>query len=240
MKKINFYPGGQPFRSTDFKLLQDNNFFATKSILDGITNHTALLILTGLHITLNEQYEGRIEVTDGVVYNGVELCNVTGAEGLGNATEVYLRPKEQNSSLRPVGGNNQYIFTEKYYEVVITNSPLPTDISISDFTRFTAMLQDDYELKLVYEDIIEDGEINIYSNELGDVLITATYKQQSSVNTYQLPERVIPNHIVSGFYVSTNAVKPLKIDTHGIATLYDVQINDRINIYLKYNMNLPK
>ncbi len=240
MKKINFYPGGQPFRSTDFKTLQDNQLLGFKSILNAIRNTSSPLILTGVEASIHPQYEGKIRVSPGVVFNGAEICSVIGAEGMGSVADVYLRAKVQNSSIRPIAGNNQYIFTEDYFEPIITTEPLPTDIPLSSFSRIIFICADDYEMQLVHEDTIENGEINIYANELGDVLIKATYKQLSTVNTYQLPERVVPDYIVSGCYTCQNAVKPLTINTTGLLTLTGLQVNDEIDIYLCYKKTLPK
>ncbi|MGI6341377.1 MAG: hypothetical protein ACOXZ9_10690 [Bacteroidales bacterium] len=241
MKKLNFYAGGQPFRSTDHKVGQDNLLLAIKSILDGITNSTSLLILTGVQVSIHPNLEGQVIVTPGVVFDGAEMCVVNGAEGLGNATDVYLRRTEQNSSLRLFdNGTSKYVFTERYYDVIITSTPLSSDIAIADFTRITTMRQDDYAMQLVHEDTIENGKINIYANELGDVLIKATYKQLSTINTYQLPERVAPNHIVYGSYTCQNTVKPLSINTGGVLTLMGLQLNDEIDVYLSYKMNLPR
>ncbi|MFZ4548396.1 MAG: hypothetical protein ACOYN4_13205, partial [Bacteroidales bacterium] len=118
MKKLKFIAGGQPFRSTDFEVLQNANIQSFKELLDGMTNELAILSGVASDMPIVEVLNTPFTISAGYVYDLVELCHVPAATFNYNATKVlYLRLQVLDTSERLIGGSTLAVMTERLYNL---------------------------------------------------------------------------------------------------------------------------
>ena len=143
MKKLKFIPGGQPFRSTDFELIQNGIINSIRELFQGITADP--VILSGVTHPDLDGYtsESPFTVTAGAIYDLYEICRVPTATFLYDGTKsLYLRRGEIESSERTIAGSPQNVMLEVVYNLVYATAAVTGDIALSNMSRLRIITGD--------------------------------------------------------------------------------------------------
>lgn len=135
MNRLKAIAGGQPLRSDDWTYIQDAFVNVIKSLVEGMTDKTGVIIIKGLEVSTDATHT---YVSEGVVFDGDELRHVAAAsfetqgvvvDAQGNdAFRLYLTPSSTTSEQRTFKDTTlhdvweQRIYTVGYAETVPTGS----------------------------------------------------------------------------------------------------------------------
>ncbi|MEI6061948.1 MAG: hypothetical protein WCR72_14695 [Bacteroidota bacterium] len=225
MKKLKFLAGGQPFRSTDFEVLQNANLTGVQQLFNGITS--AVTILSGI---AHDSFAGfdpatPFTVTAGYVYDLTEICRVpTASFTYDSSKSLYLRRAVVETSERMVGSSLQYVMTEVIYNLVYIATAALGDIPLSTLPRLTISTSDtlllkqdthDYALGTGFTSALAHG-MYCFRNGFFDCMIVCQFNATSSSGTLcTLPANMRPAFDIVGFYKSGSTIVPLTIRTNG-------------------------
>ncbi len=128
MKRLQFYGGGQPFRSTDFQMMQDEQITAILAVIKAFC--PGACIISG--VTLAGTVSG------GYIYDGVEVCQVVESGVLHEGEFYVLRPiTEQQVPRTFPNGQTHNMVSNRYYQVVSTATMASGDIRYDTMIRLT-------------------------------------------------------------------------------------------------------
>ena len=245
MKKLRYLVGGQPFRSTDFEVIE-SSVAALAAQAFGMVS-AAAFIVSGADNNIPELGTPHEEFTipDGYIFDGSELCRVIGATlEFDDTKSVFLRPETLLTSPRTVNGAQQEVFTEKVYNVVYTVSQAQGDLVYLDLPRVNLLTSDKYAMESKGVANLGSGftgakGVTVYGNDAGDVLLeckfTSTVGTQGNLCTLALENRPAIN--VTGFYRSGNSIMPVTIKTNGEVEVYGPSSSQSNFLYFQFNVN---
>jgi hypothetical protein len=254
MKKLKFLAGGQPFRSTDFEVIQDNIFDQIKLLFDSMT--TAKVILTGVETDWNPDVPGtpgeEFAITEGFIWDGTEVCRVLANAYVYHAGyTLYMRRATEETAYRMVDNAEQAVMIEAYYELLYAyGDPGGGAFPFTDLKTIKVLNEDDYELKYSkgaeltaqYTPVAMDG-MEVYQNSYGDTLLYLNFT--SSLGTggvlCTLPEGARPPMNIYASYRAGNTIQVLIIRTNGEVEVITPSSSLTNTINYRFNTNLiPK
>ena len=225
MKKLKFIAGGQPFRSTDFEVLQNANLQSFKELLDGMTNELAILSGVASDMPIVEVLNTPFTISTGYVYDLVELCRVPAATFNYNATKVlYLRLQVSDTSERLIGGSTLDVMTERLYNLkYYSGAAVGGDISLISVPRLAMVTKDALLIKpdghneSVKSGFTSDAGLYCHQNDCGEALIRCTFTASSGYANplCTLPTEMRPKVDTLGFFKSNNTIQPLMVKADG-------------------------
>ena len=225
MKKLKFLPGGQPFRSTDFELLQNANLTGMHQLLNAAT--AVPVILSGVDFDFSIEYSPAESFTipDGYIYDLSEVCRVPGATfAHDSAKTLYLRRAEVETSERLVGSSYQNVFVEVLYNLVYVSASALGDIRLSDLQKLKFLSDSAITLRQNAHGIelnsgyTANAGSGLYTlqNQANDRMVICYFTATSSTGTLaNLPADMRPAFDQVGWFRSGNVISPLTIRTNG-------------------------
>lgn len=231
MKKLKFLIGGQPFRSTDFEVLQDAGASGLRQLFTGIT--TAPVILSGLDtsglfVVELDPLEA-FTVPAGYIYDLTEICRVPSAVfNYDSAKSLYLRRTETESSQRLVNGVLQYVMVEVTYSLVYAIGATLGDLLLSDIQRLKVITSADLNLIIDTHEIplnlgyapTTGGGLYRLLNSFNERMIICHFTATAASGLLcTLPEEMRPLYDVVGYFRAGNTIMPLTIRTTGAVEL---------------------
>jgi hypothetical protein len=248
MKKLKFLYGGQPFRSTDFELLQQQNMSFVQKLFNSITAVSA--IVSGLEYELPVLGVPGTEFTvaEGYIYDLTEICHVAEATfEFDGSSALYLRPVIVNSALRMVGGTLQNVMEELKYEVIYTDVFSEGDIALEGMGRINLAPRDQGYTQVAVVPLEADS-VTTYGDGLfafvgpgGERAIICYYTSSnigSGVLLCTLPDVMCPAFSVNGLQNSSGSGLPVEINDAGEVTVLIREIDVPIILYLRYNVGI--
>ena len=227
MKKLKFIAGGQPFRSTDFEVLQNANIQSFKELLDGMTNELAILSGVASDMPIVEVLNTPFTISAGYVYDLVELCRVPAATFNFNATKaLYLRLQVLDTSERLIGGSTLAVMTERLYNLqYYSGAAVGGDIALSAVPRLAMVTKDALliqpgghlsSLKTGFTATVGSG-LYCHTNDCGEALIRCTFTATTTSGALcdVLPAEMRPKVETLGFFMAGTSIRPLLIKTDG-------------------------
>lgn len=251
MKKLKFLAGGQPFRSTDFEVIQDAIFDQIKMALDSITTHK--VVLTGVVTDWNPDVPGtpgeEFTITEGFIWDGTEICRVLAYSYLyHNGHILYMRRATEESAARTVGNDEQYVMEEAVYEVLYAAAdPGGGAFPFTDLKTVQVLNEEDYNLKYSkgaelnaqFTPVAMDG-MEVYQNSYGDTLLYLNFTSSLGTGAVlcTLPEGARPPMNIYASYRSGNTVQLLIIRTNGEVAVITPSSSLTNTIHYRFNTNL--
>lgn len=222
MKKLKFIVGGQPFRSTDFRVIQDN---LTNSVLKIIKSASvSFCVLAGIEydLSLDLNPGEEFDVTQGFVFDGSEICTVAAASfNYDAAKSLYLRAIQTDSSPRSVGGLPVNVMEETTYQVVYVTTPAPGDVALDGIERLSIATSvkltpaEQHPITTGAGFTSADGVIP-YADAFGDVTLKCTFTASSATGTLcTLPEELRPSFTWYGAFKAGSGIGAIEIRTNG-------------------------
>ena len=224
MKKILFYAGGQPFKSSDFKIIQDSHYEAFIAMIKGLMGGPC--IISGLQPALS----GPPYPDEGYIYDGTDICYVTKTiVPILNQDNFYiLRPITETDTPRTFySGETRNIVENKYYEVYSGTVALEGEFVLNDLSRMGFILPDTFKLLNQYEASILTGFIGLngysaivilYNAVTKNVMLSASfgpYLNAGSDLLATLPEQVRPEKDIAAFYYDGTVNQAMIIKANG-------------------------
>lgn len=228
MKKLKFLVGGQPFRSTDFEVIQSAAASSISQLFAGITN--APVIVSGI------EWEGvfgsgitdpaeAFNVPSGYIYDLTEVCKVPDATFNYDALKsLYLRKVITDSSPREIGGVMQNVITETIYQLIYITAPSLGDIELSLVKRLHIVSQGDLDLTPDTHGVdLKPGFVAVvgaalygFRNLFKERMIVCSFTATSAAGVLcTLPEYMRPAFSITGNYRAGNSIQPLVIKANG-------------------------
>jgi len=228
MKKLKFIAGGQPFRSTDFEVLQNANLQSFMELLNGMTNELAILSGVESDTPVGEYVNNTLfTISAGYVYDLVEICRVPTATFNYNASNfLYLRLQVLETSERLIGGSPLAVLTERLYNLqYYSGAAVGGDISLISVPRLAMVTKDALlikpgghlsALKAGFTPSVGYG-LYCHQSDCGEALIRCTFTT-NTVNgalCEPLPAEMRPKVDTLGFFKSNNIIQPLMVKADG-------------------------
>lgn len=251
MKKLKFLIGGQPFRSTDFKVIQDAINTGLAQVLGTAVNENVIL-LSGVTFDFAREYTPAQEFTipEGYLWNGQEICRIPQATfNYDSGKQLYLRSSTVETSQRSVGGSSQYVMEEVLFELVYVSSPEQGDILLQGLKRLIIASYEGMKmiqvggavsLKSGFTPVTGSG-LYFFQNAFGDNLIYCRFSATAaSGELITIPSRFIPPVNIPGWYLAGNTMQPLMLKTNGPMEVYGASTSQTNEIMYcwKTNFNL--
>jgi len=249
MKKIKFLAGGQPFRSTDFKVIQDNALVSIAEML-AASSLGNTVIVGGLVFDFAALHDPAdpITVPAGYVFDQVELCRVPETSFTYDAAKsIYLRLTISETSSRTVGGIPQYVIEERMYTVIYTATPILGDVLLSSLTRLTPVTDVSYALnqshgaialQAGYAATLGTGMYAI-ANQHGDIMILCQFTATVAAGVVAiLPTQHRPASTVIGWYKNVSSIVPLEIRANGEVAISGASTSGDNVIMFRFNKNV--
>ena len=226
MKKVLFLAGGQPFRSTDFEVIQTGVLNSIKQVLAEATTDT--VILSGL------EYVAPPGITDpgvpftvpaGYIWDREEVCAVAEFTYNYDATKtLYLRRSEVLSNQRSIAGVNQFVMQERIYSLVYLTAPLAGDITfvgrkrlrlVSEVNSKLSVDTHAVDLKPGYAATTGDG-LYCFRNGINERMINCSFTASAANGTLcTLPPDMRPSYDLFGYFRAGNTIQPIIIRANG-------------------------
>ncbi len=248
MKKLKFLAGGQPFRSTDFEVIQNAMLLQFNQVLSTFTSVPAIISGMIYYLTGSEVADAPFTVPEGYFYDLQEICHVPSATFNYNATKtLYLRLSVVDSSQRLVGGANQYVMTERMYNLVYTTAPLAGDIVLFTAKRISILglnsfqlIQDAHPVELMIGYVATIGAgLYCFSNNVNERMIVCTFTASTSAGTLaKLPDNMKPMFDTIGYFRAGNTIAPLVIRSSGNVELTGAVTSGSNIVAFKYNVSI--
>lgn len=228
MKKLKFLVGGQPFRSTDFEVIQSAAALSVSQLFAGITN--APVIVSGIEWEgvfgsgITEPAEP-FSIPAGYIYDLTEVCKVADATFYYDALKsLYLRKVITDSSPREIGGMMLNVISETTYQLIYVTAPAVGDIELSLMKRLHLVNQGDLDLTPDHGVAsLNNGFVAVvgtalyaFRNSLKERMIVCSFTATSAAGVLcTLPEYMRPAFSITGNYRAGNSIQPLVIKANG-------------------------
>lgn len=249
MKKLKFLLGGQPFRSTDFQLLQDAIIDQFREVLN--TMSAEVCILSGVEFDVTQEYSPaeQFTVPTGMIYDMVEVCRVPAATfNFDSAKSLYFRPVEVETSQRIVAGVNQYVMTERMYNLVYATAPQAGDIPYTGMPRLQSVSVQDNTLRKVRDAVslragftatVGTG-LYLFSNGYNERMIVCTFTSTSASGTLCTLDADFRPQLseMMGWFKSANTVMPLVIKNSGDVDVAGASTSGTNVIMFRYDVGI--
>ena len=226
MKKLRFLAGGQPFRSTDFEVIQSGIINGLKQVLSEATGETA--ILSGLqHVPPPGITDPGVPFTvpAGYIWDREEVCAVDEfTYNYDAAKTLYLRLANVLSAERPVAGVNQFVMQERKYSLLYLAAPLAGDIAFVGMRRLR--LVSEANSKLIIDTHAVDLKpgyaattgygLYCFRNGVSERMINCSFTASAANGTLcTLPADMRPSYDLSGYFRAGNTIQPIIIRANG-------------------------
>lgn len=250
MKKLKFLAGGQPFRSTDFEVMQNATIASFRQLFNGITS--VITILSGAEYDpLIVRTAGTpFTVPEGFIYDLAEICRVPSASFNYDATKaLYLRRSESETESRISGSFNNNVMVEVLYSLVYSATHTSGDILLSGIPRLKVLTDKDYTLTqdgtftaLGSGFTAQGGYSGIYcfSNSANERMILCTFSATSSSGTLAtLPVKMRPPFNIYGWFEAGTTLQQLVIRSTGEVNVTGAVTSLGTNIVMfRYNVGM--
>jgi len=239
MKKLQFYEGGQPFRSTDFALMQDEQITAILATVKAFC--AGPCILSGVEL------QGGV-VTEGLIFDGTEVCHVTASGPLHDGELFVLRPVTEQQTPRTFpNGQSHNMVVDKHYEALSVATQLIGDIAFSTLGRL--VLMGPSNMLMLNSSTLAFGStfsgrngytaVRLASNgQFGDRMLHADFGANNASGTLcTLPAADRPLKKIIGYFYNGTGLSMLTINTDGTVVVSGASTSLANTISFQFNIN---
>jgi hypothetical protein len=252
MKRLQTFPGGQPTRPNDFKMVQDESLTMALEMIRGLCDGAAVCIVSGLKLTNTGGTS--YTISPGYFFDGIELCYTSGINFiLDEARVIYLVKHEvEESSRQFLDLSYHKVVKNREYTIVYDTVQPANSFRYDSLERLVNLLSInpnpiDFRLGIVASQALGIGyhgtgiydRVHVLANPYGDVTILAQFTAEyadGNICTISTATISVPSPVY-GQYWNGTAWKRFIWHTNGDLEVLGAGLSSAVNI-IQFQVNI--